>query len=49
MGRGAAPFEHFLARGDPGREWGRMLVLHFQDAGEYTLCTMGGKYYGSVS
>ncbi len=41
MGRGAAPlqtspqvFEHFLAPGDPGREWGRMLELHIQDAGE---------------
>ncbi len=41
MGRGAAPlqtspqvFEHFLAPGNPGREWGRMLVLHIQDAGE---------------
>ncbi len=37
MGRGAAPlqtsprvFEHFLAPGNPGREWGRMLVLHTQ-------------------
>ncbi len=32
MGRGAAPFEHFLVRGNPVREWGRMLVLHIQDA-----------------
>ncbi len=51
MGRGATPlqtsprvFEHFLAPGSPGREWGRMLELHFQDAGECTLCTMGGKH-----
>ncbi len=41
MGHGAAPlqtspqvFQHFLAPGNPGREWGRMLVLHIQDAGE---------------
>ncbi len=38
MGRGTTPsprvFEHFLAPGNPGREWGRMLVLHIQDAGE---------------
>ncbi len=41
MGRGAAPlqtspqiFEHFLAPGNSGREWGRMLVLHIQDEGE---------------
>ncbi len=41
MGRGAAPlqtlaqvFEHFLTPGNPGREWGRMLVLHIQDANE---------------
>ncbi len=41
MGRCTTPlqtspqiFEHFLAPGDPGREWGRMLVLHIQDASE---------------
>ncbi len=41
MGRGATPiqtslqvFEHFLAPGSPGREWGRMLELHIQDASE---------------
>ncbi len=41
MGRGATPlqtslrvFEHFLAPGNPGREWGRMLELHIQDAGK---------------
>ncbi len=41
VGRGATPlqtsprvFEHFLAPGNPGREWGRMLELHIQDAGE---------------
>ncbi len=40
-GRGATPlqtspqvFEYFLAPGSPGREWGRMLGLHIQDAGE---------------
>ncbi len=40
-GRGATPlqtspqvFEHLLAPGSPGREWGRMLGLHIQDAGE---------------
>ncbi len=30
----SACFEHFLGPGNPGREWGRMLVLHIQDAGE---------------
>ncbi len=41
MGRGATPlqtspqgFEHFLAPGNHRIEWGRMLVLHIQDAGE---------------
>ncbi len=41
MERGATPlqtlleiFEHFLAPGGPWREWGRMLELHIQDAGE---------------
>ncbi len=41
MGRGASSlqtsprvFEDFLAPGNPGRELGRMLVLHIQDAGE---------------
>ncbi len=40
MGVGVAPlqtsvqvFEHFLAPGNPEREWRRMLVLHIQDAG----------------
>ncbi len=31
MGRGATPLE---TPGSPGREWGRMLELHIQDAGE---------------
>ncbi len=38
MGRGATPLqispqilEHFLAPGDPGKEWARMLVLHIQE------------------
>ncbi len=41
MGLGTTPlqtsprvFEHFLAPGSSGREWGRMLTLHIQDAGE---------------
>ncbi len=40
-GRDTAPlqsytevFEHFLAPGNPGREWRSMFVLHFQDARE---------------
>ncbi len=50
MGRGADPlqtsaqvFEHVLAPGNPGREWGRMLVLHIQDAGQLALCAREGK------
>ncbi len=42
MGRGATAlqtsprvFEHFLATGSPGREWGRMPELHIQDAGRF--------------
>ncbi len=27
-------FEHFLAPGNPGGEWGRMPALHIQDTGE---------------
>ncbi len=27
-------FGHFIAPGNPGREWRRMLELHIQDAGE---------------
>ncbi len=41
MGRGAVPlptsaqvFVHFLAPGNPGTEWGRMLVLHIENAGQ---------------
>ncbi len=41
MRRGPTPlqasarvFEHFLATGSPGKEWGRMLELHVQDVGE---------------
>ncbi len=41
VGRGAAPLqtslqvlEHFLAPGDPGKEWARMLVLHIQEEEE---------------
>ncbi len=41
IGRGAAllrispqVFERFLAPGNPGREWGRMFVLHIHDAGK---------------
>ncbi len=56
MGRGAAPlqtspqvFEHFLAPGNPAREWERMLVLHIPDADEETLSTKGEKYSGSGS
>ncbi len=54
MGHGATPlqtsqrvFEQFLAPDNPGREWGRMLALHIQDAGEYALYTTGGIYKGS--
>ncbi len=41
MGRGTAllqtspqDFERFLAPGNPGREWGMILVYHIQDTGE---------------
>ncbi len=54
MGLGATPvqtsprvFEHFLAPENPGREWGRMLVLHIQDAGEKNTLNNGRNILGA--